>query len=160
RARQLVGTLPRNHPAFREDQGQPWQLAPAVGGPHLQTTLQRRLAHSTGLRELRQVRIDRAYFTYADLDIRRPELRCNGLSLGIDQRAKARQLHQLYQQLYQAGAFALSTPAAQNPALLLLAAAAIVPRTDLQEKIEEILAAEWPAARAWINLEEMAFTPQ
>ena len=53
-----------------------------AGGPALQPTLQERLAVSTGFKENRQLRLDRVWFSYVALDIRKLELRCKGVSIG------------------------------------------------------------------------------
>jgi hypothetical protein len=81
-ATKFIESIARDHPCFRPDSSaKPWELLHRPAGPPLQPALQQRLALSAGFKELRQVRVDRAHFFYADLDIKRLQVRCDGVRL-------------------------------------------------------------------------------
>ncbi len=85
-ARGFVAGIRRDHPVFRPGTGDaPWILEVRAAGPALQPMLQERLAVSTGFKENRQLRLDRVWFSYVGLDIRKLELHCQGISIGAGQ---------------------------------------------------------------------------
>src|SRR5262249_336451 len=68
--------------------GKAYSVDVKPGGRMLRPMLQEKLALSRGFKFLREVRLDRVWFAYGNLSIKQPHLRCRGVALYWEGKAR------------------------------------------------------------------------